>query len=164
MVLGRLKTYAGTFIILMGFWLLITWSLHYQSILLGLISSLLVVWFCRDILIFEDERPRIAIRNILRLVVYLVNLVIEIVKANIHVAIIVLNPRMPISPTLVEFKTNVKSDLGKVILANSITLTPGTLTIDLERDVYLVHCLTRENAASVVNWHMATRLLEMEEV
>jgi len=163
MVLGRLKTYAGTFIILMGFWLLITWSLHYQSILLGLVSSLIVVWFCRDILIFEDERPRVAIKNLFKLLVYIANLVIEIVKANIHVATIVLNPRMPISPTLVEFKTNVKSDLGKVILANSITLTPGTLTIDLERDVYLIHCLTRENAASVVNWHMATRLLEMEE-
>ena len=163
MVLGRLKTYAGTFIILMGFWLLITWSLHIQSLMMGVVACILVVWFCRDMLIFGDERPRIAIRNLFRLVVYVANLVIEIIKANIQVALIVLNPRMPISPTLIEFKTNVKSDLGKVILANSITLTPGTLTIDLENDVYLVHCLTRENAASVVNWHMATRLLEMEE-
>lgn len=163
MGVGRLKTYIGTTIILMVFWLLLTWSLHRQSLMFGLAVCIFVVWFCRDMLIFEEERPRIAPKNLFRLIKFSFSLVIEIIKANIQVALIVLNPKMPISPTLVEFKTNIKNDLTKVVLANSITLTPGTLTIDLEKDVYLIHCLTRENALSVVDWHLAANLLEMEE-
>ncbi len=160
---GRLKTYIGTTIFLFIFWLLITWSLHIQQVIAGLVSCIIVVIFCRDILIFKEERPFISLRNILNFVVYLASLFVEIIQANIQVAKIVLNPKMPISPTLIEFKTFLKRDLDKVILANSITLTPGTLTVDLEDDIYLVHCLTRENASVVVDWHMAVKLLGIEE-
>lgn len=163
MGVGRLKTYIGTTVLLLTFWILITWNLHPDSLAFGIAVCVFVVWFCRDMLIFEEERPKIIPRNLFRLLVYSVNLLVEIIQANIQVAKIVLNPKMPISPTLVEFKTNVKSDFTKVVLANSITLTPGTLTIDLEGDVFLIHCLTRDNALTVVDWHMATRLLEMEE-
>ncbi len=160
---GRLKTFMGTFLLLFLFWLALTWSLHYQSIIAGLLICFVVALFCRDILIYSEERIKISPEVIFKFLIYLVNLFIDIIKANIQVALIVLNPKMPISPTLIEFKTQLKTDLDKVILANSITLTPGTLTVDLEDDVFLVHALTRQNALEVVNWHMAVKLLDIEE-
>ena len=160
---GNLSTYVGTTFILFIFWLLITWSLHYQQLIAGLLCSVLVVIFCKDILIYPNERFKIKPITLVKFVVYFANLFVEIIQANIQVAKIVLSRKMPISPTLIEFKTNLKDDLSKVILANSITLTPGTLTIDLEGDVYLVHGLTRNNAIDVVDWHMAIKLLDIEE-
>ncbi|UNC90907.1 Na+/H+ antiporter subunit E [Candidatus Contubernalis alkaliaceticus] len=160
---GNLSTYVGTTFILFLFWLLITWSLHYQQLIAGLLCSVLVVIFCKDILIYQEERFIIKPVTFIKLFKYLIGLLVEIFKANIQVAMIVLNPKMPISPTLIEFKTNLKDDLSRVILANSITLTPGTLTVDLEGDVYLVHGLTRANAIDVVDWHMAIKLLDIEE-
>lgn len=160
---GNLSTYVGTTSILFLFWLLITWSLHYQQVIVGLLCSVLVVLFCKDLLIYPEERFLLKPVTLLKLVRYFTDLFVEIIKANVQVAMIVLNPKMPISPTLIEFKTNLKDDLSRVILANSITLTPGTLTVDLEGDVYLVHGLTRKNAIDVVDWHMAIKLLDIEE-
>lgn len=160
---GNISTYVGTTFVLFLFWLLITWSLHYQQLIAGLLCSVLVVIFCKDILIYPEERFKIRPMTIVKILKYVFDLFVEILKANVQVAMIVLNPKMPISPTLIEFKTNLKDDLSKVILANSITLTPGTLTIDLEGDVYLVHGLTRANAIDVVDWHMAIKLLDIEE-
>lgn len=163
MNVGRLKTYIGSTLGLFLFWLLITWDLHPQELVAGIIVCVLVVAFCKDILIFEEERPKVTIKNFFRAIKYIVNLIVAMVIANIEVAKIVLSPRMPISPTLIEFKTNLKDDLSKVVFGNSITLTPGTLTIELEEDVYLVHGLTRKHAEGVIDWHMALKLMEMEE-
>ncbi len=160
---GNLSTYVGTTFILFIFWLLITWSLHYHQLIAGLLCSVLVVIFCKDILIYPNERFKIRPITFVKFAVYFANLFVEIIQANIQVAKIVLSRKMPISPTLIEFKTNLKDDLSRVILANSITLTPGTLTVDLEGDVYLVHGLTRANAVDVVDWHMAIKLLDIEE-
>ena len=63
----------------------------------------------------------------------------EIVKANLDVAYRVIHPRMPIKPGIVVIKTNLKQDIAKLILANSITLTPGTLTLDIKEDKLLIH-------------------------
>jgi multicomponent Na+:H+ antiporter subunit E len=90
-------------------------------------------------------------------------MLVAIVKANIDVAVIVLQRRMPISPGIVKFKTDIRKDFRQGILANSITLTPGTLTIDMEDDVYVVHCLTRANAEDVCQWNMEQELLQIEE-
>ena len=70
---------------------------------------------------------------------YLGVLLIEIVKANIDVAYRVLHPKMPIKPGIVTIRTNLKQDIAKLILANSITLTPGTFTLDIIGDKLLIH-------------------------
>jgi multicomponent Na+:H+ antiporter subunit E len=93
---------------------------------------------------------------------YLFNLVIDIVRANINVAKIVLSPRMPISPGMVRYRTKLKSDVGKVMLATSITLTPGTLTVDVEGDEFLVHVLTKENALGLTDWGIEEKIMKME--
>ena len=87
---------------------------------------------------------------------------VEVFKANWGVAAIVLNPKLDISPGFVKFRTDVKKPMNRVIFANSITQTPGTLTIEVEDDVYIVHAITRANAEDVATWSMMDRLIEIE--
>jgi multicomponent Na+:H+ antiporter subunit E len=74
-------------------------------------------------------------------------LLVQIVKANVAVIARVLGPRHAIDPAVVRLRTRAKTDLGKALFANSITLTPGTVTVDVEGDKVLVHALVRENAS-----------------
>jgi multicomponent Na+:H+ antiporter subunit E len=90
-------------------------------------------------------------------------LVKEIVKSAWQVACVVLHPKLPISPTVVRFKPSQRSDVGLVIHANSITLTPGTMCIEATRDEFLVHALTAEGAAGTcAGSDMDRRVLRLE--
>ena len=82
----------------------------------------------------------------IRFIRFLPWLLWQIVLANIDLAIRTLHPKMPINPILINIKNNLKSDLGMVILANSITLTPGTVTIDINENEFLVHVISEKAA------------------
>jgi multicomponent Na+:H+ antiporter subunit E len=73
----------------------------------------------------------------------------EIVKTAWQVSVAILHPKLPITPRVVRFKPSQKTEVGLVILANSITLTPGSMTIEARPDEFVVHALTEESAASV---------------
>ena len=89
-------------------------------------------------------------------------LVKEICKSGWQVSRIILHPRLPISPTLVRVRPSQKTIVGLVTHANSITLTPGTVTVELERGEFLVHALTREGASGVLDSEMDRRVARME--
>lgn len=91
-------------------------------------------------------------------------LVKEIVKSAWDVSRRIIDPRMPISPTMVEFAPTQKTDLGLVIHANSITLTPGTIAVEVEPGRFLVHALTREGAAGLAGSEMDRRCTELERM
>ena len=86
----------------------------------------------------------------------------EVIKSSLEVARVVLSPSLPIQPELVEFTTREKSDSGKVILGNSITLSPGTVTIDMDGDRLLVHCLTTSGAAGLRSGETERRTAKLE--
>lgn len=86
----------------------------------------------------------------------------EVIKSSLEVARVVLSPSLPIQPKLVEFSTQEKSDSGKVILGNSITLSPGTVTIDVDDDRLLVHCLTADSAAGLASGEVERRTAKLE--
>lgn len=86
----------------------------------------------------------------------------EIVKSNWDVAKIVLSPSLPINPTWVWVPATQKSDVGKVIYANSITLTPGTVSVEIEDDLILVHAITREAADGLLTGDMDRRVDAIE--
>ena len=123
-----------------GLWLLL--SGHYEPLILafGVFSSLLVTYLAMRM----DREDRYDFPLILtpRLVVYWVWLIREILKSNFRVARIILTPRLPISPIMVPFRACMKSDLARMIYANSITLTPGTITTGTEGDTLRIHALT----------------------
>lgn len=147
--------------LLMGMWLVL--SGHYEPFYLcfGLVSVAIVIYFSRGLLgsvIFREDGTRtqsfLTLEPWHRMLRYLPWLLLAIVKANLQVAWIVIHPRMPINPMIVRFRAPLASDVAQVTLAQSITLTPGTVTIDLEGADYTVHALTPESAEDLLNGTM----------
>jgi multicomponent Na+:H+ antiporter subunit E len=135
---------------------------HYHGITASLgLASIVVVWSLTRRLL------RVAGANHsypfgLGQVLYLPWLLMEIVKANFDVARIVLSREMAISPRLIRVKANQRSVLGQVIYANSITLTPGTISLDLRDGEILVHALTHASAEGVLTGEMDGKVSRME--
>lgn len=150
----------GLAVLLAGVWLL--WSGHYGPLLLslGAVSLALVVWISLRMRIVDEEGAPIQLP--LRLVLYLPWLVLEIVKANVDVSLRILRPGLPISPRLIRVRAGQRTDVGRVIYANSITLTPGTVSIDTEGDDITVHALTRGAAEGVLSGAMDRRVRRLE--
>jgi multicomponent Na+:H+ antiporter subunit E len=85
-----------------------------------------------------------------RLPVFALVMMWNIIRANVEVALVVLNPCLPISPRIFIFKTRLEGDFCKAVLANCITLTPGTLTVDIQDNILYVHGLTEHNEESLI--------------
>ncbi len=125
------------FLILMFFWILFT-SLDIQEIIAGLITSLLIVIATiklEPILYDLQLTPKSLLFSIIYLFVFLA----ELIKSNIDVAFRVINPKLPIKPGIVKVRTKLKSKIGKTILANSITITPGTMTTEIKGEHLYIH-------------------------
>ena len=147
-------------IVAMAVWLL--WSGHYNTLLIsfGVGSSVFVALIARRMYLTDAEGHPVHL--LLRLTTYVPWLVWAIVKSNIDIAVRILNPRLPISPRVIKVKASQKTDLGRVIYANSITLTPGTVTVDVEGDELTVHALTRGTAEDLETGDMDRRVTATE--
>ena len=129
------------FVMVFIVWMLLTWpfadgTIDLQVTVAGLIASFLVAVLFREILPNEHHVLVSPVRAFW-LVVYLPVFFYYMIKANLDVVYRALHPKMPIKPGIVKIKTNLKTDSGITALANSITLTPGTLTVDLTDDGFL---------------------------
>ena len=127
---------------------------------LGGISCLIAVWIAYRMRLFDQDQPSLML--VWRSVLYLPWLFWEIIKANIDVVKRILDPALPISPTLFRVKAQQRSDLAKVIYANSITLTPGTVSIIVDGDEIEVHALTEEAAEALKEGEMGRRVARLE--
>lgn len=116
---------------------------------LGVLSSALVSFLSADLLMFKEGKNRLVTG--VRFLMYLPWLLYQIVLSTMHVTFLALHPRMKdqIDPTIVTFKTKLKTNIAKVALANSITLTPGTITVRIEDQVFYVHAISRKAAAGL---------------
>jgi multicomponent Na+:H+ antiporter subunit E len=151
------------FAILYVFWLLLTNSFQAQQMIAGLICCMLVVAFSTSYRLPPRSRMRLTPRNVWWLFLYAIILIREIFIANLSVAKILLSRDMQISPTIAKFHSRLKTPFLQVLLANSITLTPGTLTISVDDDTYLVHCLTEKGAFEVAEWPLKYWLQNVEK-
>ena len=144
----------------MGVWLL--WSGHYTPLIIafGVISCLFVASIASRMRVLDAEGH--AIHLLLRILAYLPWLFWAITKSNVDVAARILKPGLPISPRLIKVKAGQQSEVGKVLYANSITLTPGTVSVDVEGDVITVHALTDGTAADVEEGSMDRRVCRVE--
>jgi multicomponent Na+:H+ antiporter subunit E len=127
-------------IILLAFWIVLTATLALNELVLGAVCSAFVAAISVSLL-GRALDPRITPLVLLKLPVFILRLIWEIVKANYDVAKIILNPRLPIDPRIVEYRTYLPDDLPRTVFSDSITLTPGTVTVELEADMLKVHCL-----------------------
>ena len=117
-------------------WLLLTWSLDPQILIAGLIASAIVAVLFHDILP-KEHHIFLSPFRVFWFLVYIPVFFYYVILANFDVVYRALHPKMPIKPGIVKIKTGLKSESGITALANSITLTPGTLTVDLTDDGYL---------------------------
>lgn len=155
--------FAQSSTLLMVFWLVLTGSFKVSDVAMGATLSLALGWWSATHLWTREDAPVLTWRQSVRFVGYVGYLVREIVLAAIGVAEKVLDPHMPIDPVVISHRTGFTRDVSRVALANSITLTPGTLTIDLEDDTYVIHCLNEEFSEGIVNGDFERRIKRVFE-
>ena len=163
------------FFLLLGLWLLLSGHYDVIHISMGVFSALLVVLInlrLRKYYFYEEEISETGakIRGIFptplrfgRVLLYIPWLILQIIVASLQVAAVVLNPKMPVDPALLRFKTRLPNLASKVILANSITLTPGTITVRLKDDEFLVHSLMAVSATGIIQDKLPEEVAKLYE-
>jgi multicomponent Na+:H+ antiporter subunit E len=147
------------------FWIVLSGRFQPKYVVLGLVCTLLVTFFTMDLVqpLIPSARPRhherfSSLRAAGRFFAYCGWLFWSIVQSNLQVAYIVMQPKMNVRPGLLCFRTKLRSQTGHIILANSITLTPGTITVDFKDGIYTVHALAPEAAESLLSANMQSRI------
>jgi multicomponent Na+:H+ antiporter subunit E len=130
--------YLALFILTFLFWLLLTFKLSADNLIAGAVAALITSLLFSKYF-FKNVVKFIQPQRYFWLVVYLFIFTWECIKANFDVAYRVLHPAMPIKPGIVRVKTDLQSDFAKTMLANSITMTPGTISVDVIDDILYVH-------------------------
>lgn len=147
-------------IVLFVFWLLLSGYFTPFLLTTGALSAVGIVLLARRMEVIDHEGH--PVRLGWRVLLYWPWLFKEIAKSAWEVSRIIVNPRLPISPTLVRVKTSQQTTVGVVTYANSITLTPGTISVDVKRGEILVHALTREGAKGLLTGEMDRRVTRFE--
>jgi multicomponent Na+:H+ antiporter subunit E len=148
---------AAMVIVMYIFWLLLSasynpWHGHVSSIhiIVGVVCAVIVMLISHDLLL--KGMGDVTLVTTYRMLIYIPWELWQIVLANFDVAYRVLHPSMPIDPLVIEFETTLRSDFSLTTLANSITLTPGTITIDVDPDKgkFLVHAIAKAPADALL--------------
>ncbi|MDI6889579.1 MAG: Na+/H+ antiporter subunit E [Thermodesulfovibrionales bacterium] len=150
--------YIITFLLLFLNWVIWSGMLDAFHLSLGVISCILVTYMTHDILFKREKFSSKHIVEVIRFIKYIPWLLYQIFLSNIHVASLVLNPKMPIKPELIRFKTKLKKDISLTTFANSITLTPGTITADIIEGEFYVHALSKKVADDLLAGEMENRV------
>ena len=135
----------------------------YSALFLGLgaVSVAFVMWIVHRMNGIDGARPEVRLRS-LAFVRYAFWLFGQIVRANVEVARLALSPRMRIAPVVLRVPARQRTEVGRVLFANSITLTPGTVSVHLDEEEIEVHALTAGAAASLAGGEMGRRVEELE--
>ncbi len=161
----KLERFILNWLLLMIVWIAFTTTFATEEVVIGLIVTLIIsllsvrMFTCCKISILAPKR-------IYYMIVYLFVFIIALIKANFDVARRVLTPSLPINPGIVKFKTRLKTDYSKMVLANSITLTPGTLSVDIIDDTFYIHWIEvkttdPEKAYKDIAWQFEKILLKI---
>lgn len=147
-------------LILFGVWLML--SGHYDRLFLsfGVVTCTLAVFVAVRMGTLDAES--VPLQMTFRAITYLPWLIWQILKSNWDVGRIILSPRLPIDPEIVHFRASQRTDLGRFIYANSITLTPGTVTTGIVGDDFEVHALSQEQVDGSEENEMNLRVLKLE--
>lgn len=149
-----LKHFCVLFIVLFYFWIILSEHFDFKHLAIGAVTALMVTWItlpllCLPSTTIKDKYFMAFSLPVMKLVLYGGWLLGEVIKANIQVALLVLNPKMPIDPQIVRFNKQMPNPIAHALLANSITLTPGTITVDVNEGEYIIHAITKEHGYSL---------------
>ncbi len=145
-----LKTF-GFFLI----WILLSESVNLFHVGLGLLAAFGVAWFNTD-----RSVSRFAILR-LRIVWYFLWLVGRILQSGFHLSVLILHPALPIDPKLIRYRTKLREEAGIVLLGNSITLTPGTITAELNSQDMVVHAMDDKSAHDVTSLRLEQQIADL---
>ena len=150
------------FLLLFAFWVLLMGAWTTEIAVVGLVVSGLVYAFSCAFMGYSPKKEWSIAKRLGRIVRYFVYLVGEIFKSAWAVIKLVWSPKLVAEPKLTSFRTRLKTDAGKVVLANSITMTPGTITVDIRGDKFLIHCLDAGFDMGQEGFEMEERVMQVE--
>jgi multicomponent Na+:H+ antiporter subunit E len=143
-------------------WVIFNGRITWEIVWIGLLVTAALYWFCVKFLSYSLKKELRVLRMIPSGLSYLALLLYEIGKATFAVMRIVVNPKFDVKPQLITFHTPLKTTIAQTILANSITLTPGTISVFAEGNKLTVHCLDRSLAEGIEDLSFQRRLLALE--
>ena len=149
------------FILLFLFWILINGKITLELVIFGLIISFAVYMFSCFFLNFSFKKDICLMKSLPLLISFMALLVIEVVKSNLNIVGVILKNKTP-EPAIATFNVGLKSNFLRVLYANSITLTPGTITISLTENEIVVHALRHEYLDGIDNSKLLKILMKME--
>lgn len=159
-----IRSFIVSFVTLMAFWYIMSGFFDPIHSLMGVVSVAGVMalnYQLRKHKYFDDEVDVLDELRYGRLLFYLVWMFWQIVVSGIQVARLILTPSLPVKQRMVRFKVDLPSAHAKMILGNSITLTPGTLTVDIHEDEFLVHSIDQKAYEGIINDKMPQEVLKL---
>ncbi|MCI8381467.1 MAG: Na+/H+ antiporter subunit E [Lachnospiraceae bacterium] len=150
------------FILLLLIWFIFNGKITWELTVLGMILCACIYFFMCRFMDYSLKKDVSLMRRSVSFLYYTGVLIVEIIKSNLQVMHLTLTDREIVEPVIISYRTRLRSKLGRVILANSITLTPGTITISLEEDELVIHCLDKTIAEGIENSTFEQLLEKME--
>lgn len=154
------------FIVFYIFWIVFNGRITFEILWMGAIISAVIYAFICKYMNYSIKKDIFLMKKILFFCKYFLVLIWEIIKANIDTVKLILSRRYMAEPVVVKFQSDLKTDMANVLLANSITLTPGTITVSLNKNEFVIHCLDKdfsEGLKDSIFVKMLRKLEEMEE-
>ncbi len=150
-----------TAITMFSFWILLSGEFTFVLITSGIVASLIVAYLSHDIFMGKADL-KTEIGRVLKFTKYVPWLLWKVILANVEIAYLVLNPKPLVDPQIVRFKNDLKTDLGIVTLAHSITLTPGTITVVANKEEFVIHAIWQKSAEGIIDGEMQRKVKEIE--
>lgn len=150
-------------LVLFGFWLLLNGRVTLEIALTGLVLSALLYAFIWKFMGYSPRKEWAVIRRLPRFMGFLGLLLREIFRSAFATIRLIWSPRRRAAPRLVSFRTDLRTEAGRTVLANAITLTPGTIIVDVQGERFLVHCLDGEFARGLDGGRLERRAEALEK-
>ena len=145
-------------------WVIFNQAFTLEIAIFGIIISAAMYLFTCKFMDFSFKKDLFIVKKIPLIAGYFVTIIVEVFKANVTIIkFFFRDGRRKREPVIVSFKTSLKTKMAKMLLANSITLTPGTITVSLRDDVYMVHCYDKSMAKGLNDTVFEKKLLKLEE-
>ena len=144
-------------------WIIFNGNITLEIVIFGVVIAAAVFAFMCRFMDYSLKKEVIVYKKSIWFLAYAVLLIREIIKANLAIIPRILTLEEEMEPIIVKFRTSLKSDFARMLLANSITLTPGTITVSMDGDAYTIHCLDTSLAEGLENSDFEKALKKLEE-
>lgn len=144
-------------------WIIFNGNITLEIFIFGVVIAAVMLAFMCKFMDYSLKKELNVYKKSIHFLAYIALLIREIVKANLAIIPKILTVEEEMEPVIVKFRTNLKSDFTRMLLANSITLTPGTITVSMEEDEYTIHCLDSSLADGLENSDFEKALMKLDE-